>query len=98
MRLQTKIGSSAGTANTQCKSLKSLAKGHGPRTYIILDVGKVTGHKFRRDPLKKYYHIHAWSNLSQWFLRRSKCEKLTAAGWQTPSDGKSSLEYLALVS
>ena len=22
---------------TQCKSLKSLAKGHGPRTYIILN-------------------------------------------------------------
>jgi hypothetical protein len=37
MTHQAKIRRSAGAANTQCKSLKSIAKGHRPPTYIILN-------------------------------------------------------------
>jgi len=37
MTLQTKIRRSVGAANTQCKSSKSITKGHGPQTYIIFN-------------------------------------------------------------
>jgi hypothetical protein len=57
--------------------------------YLIL--GKVTRHKFGRGAFKKY-HIKVWSNLTQWLLKRSKCEKLTDDKQQTQSDGKSSFQ------
>jgi hypothetical protein len=37
MTLQAKIRRSAGAANIQCKSLKSIEKGHRPPTYIIFN-------------------------------------------------------------
>jgi hypothetical protein len=37
MTLQAKIRRSAGAANIQCKSLKSIEKGHRPLTYIIFN-------------------------------------------------------------
>ena len=49
-------------------------------------------HNFQIGPSKEYYTcIKDWSNLAQWFLKRSKCEK---ARLQTPSDEKSSLWLL----
>ena len=42
MTLQTKIRRSADAANMQRKSVKSIAKGQGPWTYVILNVEKPT--------------------------------------------------------
>jgi hypothetical protein len=59
---------------------------------------KVVGYNFGRGPSKKF-HILVWSKLAKWIMRRkSKCKKLMEDGRWMQSDGKSSLEPLALVS
>jgi uncharacterized membrane protein len=57
----------------------------------IFDVGKVTRHYFERESSNEY-HIHAWSHLGWWFLRRSKCKNLTDNGHQVM--GKSHMSEL----
>jgi hypothetical protein len=47
--------------------------------------GVAIGHNFERGPSKDH-SSKVWSKLTQWFLRRLKCEKLTTDDGQTTDE------------
>lgn len=56
-----KIGRSAGTTNTQCKSLKSVTWGHQPWTFIIIGRSTVTANTQCKSPKSVANGHQPWS-------------------------------------